>query len=680
MIVTCAHVVRDALGLTQVTADRPIGKIGIDFPFLEGLRQKQEAPHRLPFFAEITPGGWGPACGIEAKNDVAILRLDKTPPFRCGCLFPDFEPKDEDLAVYVHGFRGGGVTEGEAVDGRIAANSRGPNGLWVFDSERSAYVVNPGFSGAPLFPSHGHATSADGILIGEPSKDEPQRDTKRVAFIIPAKGIHALIEAVYKADAEKRGDDAPKELALARAFIPAARASLENLRNLNSATHFVNGVSRLLHRFEIIAGETLDDVNLVGLSRIVRQLESQAQKAEESGFAQHLTLFSLPSLCGKLGEFRQRLHERYTSIAGDCAVPNDPLDDNLPHRRELNELKAAVEDRLQALEDAYLPIAPELCKKARNTLWALDGELDSDPLSLRRIDEMRRELEALDRDVFRELIIASQLLLGRYANRLPAGAIFRDGRSYPEMVVIPSGKFLMGSPPHEAARDNDEEPQHEVTIPHRFAIGRYAVTFDEWDSAVTSCGVSHSPEDEGWGRGPRPVINVSWGDAQAFVQWLTRKTGRFYRLPSEAEWEYACRAGTKSPFWWGSSITPDQANYNGNYTYEGGGSKGENREKTLPVHSFEPNPWGLYQVHGNVYEWCEDRWHESYKEKPDDLMGTGSAWIIGAEDGDNNIFRVFRGSSWVADPQLLRCAHRDMNSADFRSGAVGFRVARTFTS
>ena len=177
-------------------------------------------------------------------------------------------------------------------------------------------------------------------------------------------------------------------------------------------------------------------------------------------------------------------------MAGDCAIPNDPLDDNLPHRRELDELKAAVEDRLQALEDARLPIAPELCKKARNVLWALDGELDSDPLSLRRIDEMRRELEALDRDVFRELIVASQLLLGRYTNRLPPGAVFRDGRDYPEMVVIPAGKFLMGSPPDEPERYDDEDPQHEVTIPNRFAVGRYAVTFDEWDAAVAAGGVS----------------------------------------------------------------------------------------------------------------------------------------------------------------------------------------------
>ncbi len=586
----------------------------------------------------------------------------------------------------MHGFRDGGRSPGEFVDGKIIANSQGPDGLWTFDSKDSAYVVNPGFSGAPLFPDRTgwHASSAAGMLIGDPKKgtgtDEPLRDAKRVAFIIPAKRIHALIEAVYKAEAEKRGDATPEELALARAFVPAARASLENLRNLNSATHFVDGVSRLLQRFEIIAGEALDDDNLVGLSRIVSQLEGQARKAEESGFAQHLTLFSLPSLCGKLGGFRQRLHERYPSTAGDCAVPNDPLDENLPHRRELDELKAAVENRLQALKDARLPIAPELCKRARNTLWALDGELDSDPLSLLRIDEMRRELEALDRDVFHELIVASQLLLGRYTNRLPPGAVFRDGRDYPEMVVIPAGNFRMGSPFSEPQSHNFERPSHEVTIPERFAVGRYAVTFDEWDAALAADGVSHTPGDQDWGRGRRPVIDVSWEDAQAYVKWLTRKTGRSYRLPSEAEWEYACRAGTKTPFWWGSSITPDKANYDGTYTYEGGGLTGEYREKTLPVDSFEPNPWGLHQVHGNVREWCEDRWHDGYEGKPDDLKAIGAAWITSENDDNNNALRVLRGGSWYSSPQKLRSASPTAGHSDQRKDDTGFRVARTITS
>ena len=126
---------------------------------------------------------------------------------------------------------------------------------------------------------------------------------------------------------------------------------------------------------------------------------------------------------------------------------------------------------------------------------------------------------------------------------------------------------------------------------------------------------------EGWGRGKRPVINVNWDDAKAYVAWLSRKTGKTYRLLSEAEREYVTRAGTTTPFWWGSSISTSQANYDGNYTY-GSGSKGEYRQKTMPVDSFQPNPWGLYQVHGNVWEWTEDCWNDSYNGAPTD----GSAW------------------------------------------------------
>ncbi len=207
LIVTCAHVVRDALGLTKIGADSPAGEVGIDFPFLneDGFRHRDEAPTQLPFFAEVAPGGWGPSDGVPPSNipscnDVAILRLIGSPPFRCSCLFPDLEPDGQDLPVYVHGFRDGGASPGEFVDGKIAPNSKRPDGLWSFDSKGSAYVVNPGFSGAPLFPVGGwHASSAVGMLIGDPKKgtgaDEPLRDAKRVALIIPAKRIHALIKA-----------------------------------------------------------------------------------------------------------------------------------------------------------------------------------------------------------------------------------------------------------------------------------------------------------------------------------------------------------------------------------------------------------------------------------------------------------------------------------------------------
>ena len=163
------------------------------------------------------------------------------------------------------------------------------------------------------------------------------------------------------------------------------------------------------------------------------------------------------------------------------------------------------------------------------------------------------------------------------------------------------------------------------------------------------------------------MIRLSWGDAKAYLAWLSRKTDRTYRLLSEAEREYVARAGTTTPFWWGSSIAASQANYNGTITY-GDGVKGENRQQTLPVDKFEPNPWGLYQVHGNVWDMLEDCYHDSYVDAPSD----GSAWTF--EDCGAH---VVRGGSWLNPPRNLRAAHRGRVPPEARNPNFGFRVART---
>jgi formylglycine-generating enzyme required for sulfatase activity len=204
-------------------------------------------------------------------------------------------------------------------------------------------------------------------------------------------------------------------------------------------------------------------------------------------------------------------------------------------------------------------------------------------------------------------------------------------------------------------------------------VAKYAVTFDEWDACVAEGGCnSYRPPDGGWGRGRRPVINVSWDDINWYIAWLKRKTGKAYRLLAEAEREYVTRAGKASPFWWGSSITPRQANYNGTLIYEGGGTSGEFRQKTLAVdEGFEPNPWGLYDVHGNVWEWTEDCWSIENASNPRD----GSARTTWA-DCDR---RVRRGGSWDSDPKSLRAAARARSNKDLRSPNLGFRVARPLT-
>ena len=253
------------------------------------------------------------------------------------------------------------------------------------------------------------------------------------------------------------------------------------------------------------------------------------------------------------------------------------------------------------------------------------------------------------------------------SNGLSPGDVSRDCADCPEMVVVPSGSFMMGSPPSEKLRMLDEEPVHRVSIPSAFAVGVYEVTFEEWDACVSAGGCEgYRPDEEDWGgRGRRPVINVSWEDAQAYVLWLSRETGEVYRLLSESEWEYVARAGTTTRYHWGDAIGRDLAS-----CMLGCESHWDDDVGAFPVGSFGANAFGLHDVHGNVSEWVEDCWHDSYVGAPRD----GSAWMSG--DCDKH---VVRGGHWFTDPLNLRAASRSRAESGDRSYAGGFRVARTFT-
>jgi formylglycine-generating enzyme required for sulfatase activity len=246
------------------------------------------------------------------------------------------------------------------------------------------------------------------------------------------------------------------------------------------------------------------------------------------------------------------------------------------------------------------------------------------------------------------------------------GDTFKDCADCPEMVVVPAGSFRMGD--LSGGGDSREKPVHRVTIPRLFAAGKFEVTFAEWDACVSAGGCSHRPGDTGWGRGRRPVINVSWDDIQSYVQWLSGKTGKNYRLLSEAEWEYAARAGTTTPFHTGSRITTDQANFDGNYTYNGS-SKGQYRKRTVAVGSFSANRFGLHDMHGNVWEWVGDCWNGNYDGAPTN----SSVW----NSGDCSR-RVLRGGSWDYTPRDMRSANRFWSTSGTRSIFNGFRIARTF--
>jgi formylglycine-generating enzyme required for sulfatase activity len=229
-------------------------------------------------------------------------------------------------------------------------------------------------------------------------------------------------------------------------------------------------------------------------------------------------------------------------------------------------------------------------------------------------------------------------------------------------MVMPAGRFTMGSPLDEMGRDDDEGPQHDVRVA-TFAVGRFEITFDEWDACVEDGGCSgYVPNDRGWGRGNRPVINVSWDQARSYASWLAGKTGASYRLLTEAEWEYASRAGSVSPFATGKTIDGRQAQL--------GGARGD-VEQTVPVGTFAPNAFGLHDMHGNVWEWVEDCWHDTYENAPED----GAAWLE-VNDGACR-FRVYRGGSWLNIRSVLRSANRTGSPSDFSISNIGFRVAKT---
>ncbi|MGA8699661.1 MAG: SUMF1/EgtB/PvdO family nonheme iron enzyme [Xanthobacteraceae bacterium] len=258
-------------------------------------------------------------------------------------------------------------------------------------------------------------------------------------------------------------------------------------------------------------------------------------------------------------------------------------------------------------------------------------------------------------------VLWPKVLTAEAEHALEPGQGFKECAYCPEMVVVPAGAFTMGSPANEKDRRSNENPQHKITIAKPFAVSKFEVTFDEWDACVILGGCVYQASDQGWGRGTRPVISISWDDAQSYVGWLSRRTGRLYRLLSEAEWEYAARAGSDKAYSWGDEVGEGNANCNGCDRRWGG-------RQTAPVGSFDPNAFGLHDMHGNVSEWVQDCFQGNYNGAPVD----GSAWTTG-----NCNDRVLRGGSWGLVPLNLRSAFRDGSSTDNRFLDFGFRVGRT---
>jgi formylglycine-generating enzyme required for sulfatase activity len=272
---------------------------------------------------------------------------------------------------------------------------------------------------------------------------------------------------------------------------------------------------------------------------------------------------------------------------------------------------------------------------------------------------------------------SSQVLSPEKELALAPAASFAECSYCPVMVVVPAGTFVMGSPPEETPANrrfyDNERPQHQVVIEQPFAVGRFEVTFEQWDACYYLGGCTTRPGDEGWGRGNQPVVNINWDDAKQYVAWLSRQTGKPYRLLTESEWEYAARAGTQTPYAFGTSI-------DGKANCDGCGSRWDN-ERTAPVGSFAANAFGLHDMHGNVWELVEDCYRDSYQGAP---SNSATVHVEGCRD------HVVRGGSFYNFKLNVRTAVRtrwhagaskadvlDPDDPDTPAKAMGLRIART---
>lgn len=359
-------------------------------------------------------------------------------------------------------------------------------------------------------------------------------------------------------------------------------------------------------------------------------------------------------------------------------LPENSVDDN---RAEIVFWETIEDSERPAAFEAYLDRYGE------------DGLFG--PLAQTRLDALLTEtLETAHSELPSPRPVQSSLNVSRDE---AVGETFKDCAHCPEMVVVPAGEFLMGSPKDEIGRDEDESPQHRVTIAEPFAVGRFEVTRGEYRHFIEESGhaagnACWTLEDREWKErrarswndpafsqgDDHPAVCVSWQDAKAYVDWLSHKTGKAFRLPSEAEWEYVSRANTTSRRFWGDDRMESEAcRYsNGNdatsvriNAFSWGALACDDKfAQTAPVDSFAANGFGLHDTSGNVWEWVEDRWHSSYEGAPSD----GTAWITGT-----NAERVVRGGSWGILPDGLRSANRDWYGSTTRTSGIGFRVART---
>lgn len=607
--ITCAHVLSNQ-------ADRPDGTFELHFPILK-LDVTARVVVWRPYREDLAKGSdlalLAFAGEARAQGD-AHARLGEPAKLRSG-----------DPVVTLDYLRD--LPEGEARRGEV----HDPADSLI--SLTGEHFVEKGMSGSGLFL----LDSGEGLLglvSGLPK--EPARQAN--AYAIPA---DAIADVAAEWDTSATGE---------RTLDAETRAAIETL-----VTLLLDQVSGNMRPF-------LQPI----CERALRSLESRDDWREEDLAA---------------------LHDLQIEM-GDAFVPIDgsPIGTVLP--AGFTKVLKRLRDLLACLEAAadsggLVDLTEEMSRLLAEAVREIESLLGSEGCpevardSLQQLHDLIRMAECKGRVRFGQLNRRCALVrkragepfergaralmacIGQRPDLAPPESIFTDGVEpcLPEMVVIPAGRFMMGSPKEEAGRYEDEGHRHEVTIAAAFALARFPVTFEQYDAFCRDTRRS-LPEDEGWGRGRRPAINVFWKDAAGYCAWLGEKTGVHYHLPPEQEWEYACRAGTETAYYWGEAWDPKQAN-----------GRDSGPGKTTEVGSYPPNPWGLYDMSGNVLEWCRDVWREDYRG-----THTDGPPVVAEQSGSAG--RVLRGGSWDDTPRVLRSAVRNRGWPDNRLNYLGFRPAR----
>jgi formylglycine-generating enzyme required for sulfatase activity len=745
LIVTCAHVVAEALGLPRGAAEAPAAPVTLDFPYVPATAATARVVLWWPYRQAVAG---------DRRHDLALLELEHPP----GTVEPASLLRtghERPGPIFVYGFpEGAGLGDvGDWIEGRVAPPL--PNGwLKLIQRDQAAAFIEPGCSGGPVVveeagrvvgivslrrsgsgPTEAYgisaalirealgersaaAGSADEDALGEGFVGETQPEPRERAEAPP---VTAAVPASAETEATSKEPPQPRIfLAHAKEDKPQVRALYQALNDCGFAPWFdeVDLVPGQVWPVEIPKAIRAAGVFLACLSS--RSVGKQGYVQSE--FRTALTTFG-ERPPGSIWLIPVKLD--------DCEIPDLQIPDRGISLRDIHWLDLGQDKGFERLVRAIEVALPRTVSASlasdqatlRGTVTTRHPPFDAggagrptgvidvgslpdatahDDRELRpadiertpatdRGDEQAADGADTGSNALTPLVMWFQRLISPFPvepSRRAASVVLvaivamgagvalvasgvlgprggtvteilpRDCVECPEMVVVPAGSFMRGSPEDEEGRWHAEGPQREVTIAEPFAIGEYEVTFNEWDACVKAGGCNGYDPSSPWGRGQRPVINVSWNDAQAYVSWLKEKTGEGYRLPSEAEWEHAARADTTTRYSWGNDIRPENANY--------GSSVGG----TTAVGSYPDNPWGLSDMHGNVWEWVEDCWNETYRGAPED----GSAWTAG-----NCSHRVVRGGSWNDGARYLRSAYRIRYEPDIRSSTLGFRVARTLT-